>query len=180
MCCIFKVDSQCYCQCYCRTIEYFLFRLKCHATVTEEPTVRVNNIPNYWQAFQLIKSNTLIPNLSDHQHKDDAAIVADKAHVDNCSFGAKCNVAAKTTLKGSAVCANAVVNEKVKITNSILMEGANIASTVNITDSIICEGAVVMPGAEVNLCIVGKNCRVAEGVSVSNQVLLDSDSMMQL
>jgi len=155
-------------------------RLKCHATVTDEPTVRVNNIPNYWQAWQLIKSNTLIPNLSEHQHRDDTAVVADKAHIDNCSFGAKCAVAAKTTLKGSAVCANAVVNEKVKITNSILMDGANIASTVNITDSIICEGAVIMPGAEVNLCIVGKNCRVAEGASVSNQVLLDSDSMMQL
>ena len=60
------------------------------------------------------------------------------------------------------------------------MDGVTVNSNVNITDSIVCEGAVISPGAEISLCIIGKQCMVAEGTSVANQVLLDSDSMMQL
>jgi translation initiation factor eIF-2B subunit gamma len=155
-------------------------RVKCHAIITDEPTLRVNNIPNYWQAFQLIKTNLLLPTHSDHQHREDSASVHDKSHVDNCSFGAKCQVHAKTTLKGSAVCAGAVVNEKVKIANSVLMDGVTVNSNAVVNDSIVCEGAVISPGAEISLCIIGKHCTVAEGASIANQVLLDSDSMMQL
>jgi len=155
-------------------------RLSCQATVTDEPTLRVNNIPNYWQAFQLIKQNILVPSISNHQQKDESGSVHEKCHFDNTSFASKCNVEGKTTLKCSAVGAGVMVNEKVKITNSILMDGVTVNSNVNITDSIVCEGAVISPGAEISLCIIGKQCMVAEGTSVANQVLLDSDSMMQL
>lgn len=155
-------------------------RLRCHATVTDEPTLRVNNIPNYWQAFQLIKQNILVPSFSNHQQKEESANVHEKCHFDNSSFAAKSNVHGKTTLKCCAVGAGVVVNEKVKITNSILMDGVTVNSNVNITDCIVCEGAVISPGAEMSLCIVGAQCTVAEGKNVANQVLLDSDSMMQL
>jgi len=155
-------------------------RQACYAMVTELPTLRVNNIPNYWQAFKLIKNGDLLSNHSLNQYQDSSASVDAKCHMDNCYVGPKSKIDSKTTLKSSSIGANVVVNEKVKIINSVIMDNVTICSNVSITDSVIAEGATIKPGCELNLAIIGKQCNLAEGSNITNQVLLDSDSMMSV
>ena len=49
-----------------------------------------------------------------------------------------------------------------------------------VQDSIVCDSAVIGAGSEVRSCIVGRGLSLPEGSSHHNQILLDSDRMMEV
>jgi len=154
-------------------------KFTCFAAITEEPTVRVNNIPSFWEGCRLLMEGTL-PLECDLPPVSDSAKVHEKSQMKECLVGSKSVVSEKTSLTGVTIGANCTINEKVILNNCIIMDGVTIASRVNIKDSIICEGSTVEAGCELNQCIVGKQCKVAADTSVSSQVLLNSDRMMHV
>jgi len=153
--------------------------ITCYAAVADAVTLRVNNIPAYWEAFRLVKAGHLKVDTDTPQlHKQ--AQIHQNAQIKECSVGMNSVVSEKTNLSGSAVGAGCVIKEKVILTNSIIMDGVTINSGVNIKDSIICEGSCVEGGSSLAQCIVGKQFAVPASSSFSNQILLDADRMMQV
>jgi len=151
----------------------------CYAAVSDELTVRVNNIPSYWEATRLLNEGSIqahsdLPNI--HPQAD----VHQKSQMKECRVGAGTVVCEKTSLTGVSLGSNCTVNEKVKLNNCIIMDNVRIASGVSIKDSIVCEGSRVEPGSDLSQCIVGKLYTVPENTTVANQILLDADRMMQV
>jgi len=151
----------------------------CYAAVCEEVTVRVNNIPSYWEANRLISDGTIqaqsdLPNI--HPQAD----VHQKSQMKECRVGAGTVVCEKTSLTNVSLGSNCTVSEKVKLNNCIIMDNVRIASGVSIKDSIVCSGSRVEPGSELSQCIVGALYTVPENTTLANQILLDADRMMQV
>ncbi|XP_023330677.1 translation initiation factor eIF-2B subunit gamma [Eurytemora carolleeae] len=152
--------------------------LKCYAAITEETTVRVNNVPSYWDGFRIVRSgfheNSELPVVHEQ------AKVHEKSQMKDCSVGAGSVVSEKTTLTGVSVGANCTIHEKVRISNCIIMDGVTIASGSNIKDCIVCEGASLEAGCDLSNCIVGRQHTVSAQSNLENQILLDSDRMMHV
>jgi translation initiation factor eIF-2B subunit gamma len=152
--------------------------LKCFAAVSGETSVRVNNVPSYWDGFRIVKDG--FAENSDLPHLHEQAKIHEKCQMKDCSVGSGSLVAEKTTLTGVSVGANCTIQEKVKIVNSIIMDGVTVVSGSNIKDCIVCEGSSIEGGSELNNCIVGRQHTVPAQSILANQILLDSDRMMHV
>eukprot|EP00088_Acartia_fossae_P028050 TRINITY_DN28826_c0_g1_i1.p1 TRINITY_DN28826_c0_g1~~TRINITY_DN28826_c0_g1_i1.p1 ORF type:complete len:253 (-),score=52.87 TRINITY_DN28826_c0_g1_i1:205-963(-) len=154
--------------------------LNCTALVTDSPTVRVNNIPAFWEAFRVIKETDLTAQLDiPPVHK--LAQLHQQAQVKECNIGANTVISEKTNLSGTSIGSGCTIKEKVIISNSIIMDNVQINPGVTIKDSIVCELACVEGATSITNCIVGRQYKVASSESsLANQILLDSDRMMHV
>jgi len=153
--------------------------LQCFAMLSDETSVRVNNIPAYWEAVRLVKEGLLPAHVDPFSiHKQ--AEISSHAQMKECCVGAGSVVSEKTNLSGVSIGGNVTINEKVVINNTVIMDNVHIASGVNVKDSILCEGASVGAGSSIQQCIVGKQFQVEPSTTATHQILLDADRMMQV
>jgi len=156
-------------------------RYDCYAYQSKETGIclRVNTVPSYWEANKanihggmLARANMLAISPK--------AEVGEKANLTNCKLGFNCSVSNKTTLSNVSLGAGCRVEEKVRIANCIIMDNVTIASGANIQDSIICDNCSVSGKVTVKASIVGRSQTLEEGAVHENQLLLDTDRMMEV
>lgn len=153
-------------------------KIACYAAISDKITVRVNNIPAYWEACRLVMSRQL--QLLPESVQNTASQGGERSQIKESIVGAGCTLSDKISLTNVALSPGCSVGEKARITNSVIMEGARIEPGAIIQDSIVCECGVVGPGCEVRSCIVGRGLVLPEGSSHHHQILLDTHRMMEV
>ncbi|CAH1155856.1 unnamed protein product [Phaedon cochleariae] len=156
--------------------------IRCFAYIAPKNTfgIRVNTLPAYWSINAKVIDNwEKISNSNELIFKSPKAVIL-STQVDNrCIIweGAKLNE--KTSFKNSIIGSNVEVNSFSRVFNSVIMNNVTIKEKVALENCIVCDGATIENGCQLKGCLIGSHHIVSEGSDHSNEVLTESDRLME-
>nr|XP_023029177.1 translation initiation factor eIF-2B subunit gamma [Leptinotarsa decemlineata] len=156
--------------------------IRCYAYLAQKEAygVRVNTLPAYWSAnSKIIDKWSKITNDRELILKSPKAVINSNQVDDRCIIweGAKLNE--KTSFKNSIIGSNTEVNSFSRVFNSIVMNNVIINEKVALENCIVCDGAEIESGCKIKGCLIGSRYTVPEDSEHSNEVLTDSDRLME-
>ncbi|CAH0555521.1 unnamed protein product [Brassicogethes aeneus] len=157
--------------------------IRCYAHIAPKENfgVRVNTLPSYWWINNKISEKW--PQITGDRLE--FVPVHPKADVKSNQVDNKCviwegaKLNEKTSFKNSIICSNTEVCSFSRVFNSIIMNNVTIKEKVAIENCIICDGATIEGGCQLKNCIVGSHHTVSEQSEHTNEVLTESDRLME-
>lgn len=147
----------------------------CHAYIWEGGfCIRANTISAYCEANRQIAARNEEPLASSVPIGNKSQVGQDSMVGDGSSIGDK------VSIKKSIIGQHCVIRDRVKITNSVIMDHVTIKEGSIIHGSVICGNAHINDGVELKDCLVGYSQSVAEKSKLSNEVVGDSERMMEI
>lgn len=159
-------------------------RLRCY--LLEAPAgslcMRANSLASYIEANKQVPK--VLPSLilgADEPMISPCATLGDKSQVGSESMiGHETTLAERTSVKRSVVGEVCTIGERCKIANSILMHRVTVQEGCTLTGCVVCEGAVIEKGAELKDCLVGSQVLVEARAKRTNEVIVNSEQMMEI
>ncbi|XP_022918324.1 translation initiation factor eIF2B subunit gamma [Onthophagus taurus] len=158
--------------------------IRCYAHIAPNNVfgLRVNTLQNYWLINKEIIDRwpRIINDKLELIKIDPKAEIKSNQVDEKCIIWESAKLSEKTSFKNANIGANTEVSSFSRVFNSIVMNNVTIKEKVAIENCIICDGAIIESGSKLKGCIVGYNHKVLEGSEVMNEVLMDSDRLMEL
>ncbi|KAJ3642786.1 hypothetical protein Zmor_025541 [Zophobas morio] len=156
--------------------------IRCYAVVAPKDCygVRVNTLPSYWTVNNKVNekwdkiTNGLSLALKHPKIENKSSQVDDKCVIWE---GAKLNE--KTSFKNSVIGSNTEVHSFSRVFNSIVMNNVTIKEKVALENCIVSDGATIESGCQIKGCLIGSNHTVPEQSEHSQEVLTDTDRLME-
>ncbi|KAG5867072.1 hypothetical protein JTB14_035950 [Gonioctena quinquepunctata] len=157
-------------------------RIRCFAYMAPKDAfgVRVNTLPAYWTTNAKIvdKWEKITNGLEITLKSPKAAITSNQ--VDNrCIVWEAAKLKEKTSFKNSIIGSNTEVKSFSRVFNSVVMNNVVIKEKVALENCIVCDGAVIESGCQIKGCLIGSHHVVPENSEHSNEVLTESNRLME-
>ncbi|RZC41892.1 translation initiation factor eIF-2B subunit gamma [Asbolus verrucosus] len=156
--------------------------IRCYAFIAPQDSfgVRVNTLPTYWAIHNKVneKWNKITDGLSlvlKHPKSENKSSQVD----DKCVIWEGAKLHEKTSFKNSIIGSSTEVCSFSRVFNSIIMNNVLIKEKVALENCIVSDGAVIESGCKINGCLIGSNHTLPENSEHSQEVLTDSDRLME-
>ncbi|KAJ8938829.1 hypothetical protein NQ314_011320 [Rhamnusium bicolor] len=156
--------------------------IRCFAYISPKDTfgVRVNTLPAYWSInAKIIDKWNKITNGKELVLKHPKAAITSNQVDSKCIIweGAKLNE--KTSFKNSVIGANTEISSFSRVFNSIVMNNVTIKEKVALENCIVCDGVTIENGCQIKGCVIGSHHVIPEQSDHTNEVLTESDRLME-
>nr|AMH84307.1 ascarylose A [Monochamus alternatus] len=156
--------------------------IRCFAYIPPKDTfgIRVNTLPSYWSVnAKIIDRWDKITNAKELVLQHPKAVIASNQVDNKCIIweGAKLNE--KTSFKNSIIGANTEICSFSRVFNSIVMNNVTIKEKVALENCIVCDGVTIESGCQIKGCLIGSQHVISEQSEHTNEVLTDSDRLME-
>ncbi|KRT82246.1 hypothetical protein AMK59_3733 [Oryctes borbonicus] len=156
--------------------------IRCFSYVADLKTfgIRINTLSAYWYINgKIIDKWSSITNDKELVQIDSKAEIKSNQVDGGCIIWESCKLNEKTSFKNSIIGANSVVNSFSRVFNSVVMNGVIIKEKVALENCIVCDGVTIESGSQLKGCLIGSNHTVPEQSQHSNEVLTESDRLME-
>ncbi|XP_057663761.1 translation initiation factor eIF-2B subunit gamma [Diorhabda carinulata] len=142
--------------------------------------VRVNTLPAYWSTnAKIIDLWSSLTHCKELILKSPKSTIVSNQVDDRCIIWENANLTEKTSFKDSIIGATSAIKSFSRVFNSIVMNNVTIHEKVAIENCIVCDGATIESGCNLKGCLIGSNHVVATGSEHINEVLTESDRLME-
>ncbi|CAG9862528.1 unnamed protein product [Phyllotreta striolata] len=156
--------------------------IRCFAYIAPKGSigVRINTLPAYWAT-----NAKIIDYWNKVAHSKELALKSSKATISSTQVDDKCiiwenaKLNEKTSFKNSIVGSNTEINSFTRVFNSIIMNNVTIHQKVALENCIVCDGVTIESGCKLKGCLVGSSHVVPEESEHTNEVLTESDRLME-
>ncbi|XP_072378914.1 translation initiation factor eIF2B subunit gamma [Diabrotica undecimpunctata] len=156
--------------------------IRCYAYIAPKDIfgVRVNTLADYWSMnAKILDRWSRLTNSKELTLKSSKAVITSNQVDDKCIIWENAKLNEKTSFKNSIIGANTEVKSFSRVFNSIVMNNVTIHEKVALENCIVCDGAIIENGCKIKGCIIGSNHVVSEESEHTNEVLTESDRLME-
>jgi translation initiation factor eIF-2B subunit gamma len=156
--------------------------IRCYAVLASKDYigVRLNTLPTYWAINNTVneKWDSITSGLTlvlKHPKTENKSSQVD----DKCVIWEGAKLQEKTSFKNSTIGANTEICSFSRVFNSIIMNNVTIKEKVALENCIVSDGVIIESGCQIKGCLIGSNHSVPENSEHNQEVLTDSDRLME-
>ncbi|EFA10335.1 translation initiation factor eIF2B subunit gamma [Tribolium castaneum] len=156
--------------------------IRCYALIAPRDSfgVRVNTLATYWAVNSKVSErwDKITNGLSLVLRHPKSEIKSSQVD-DKCVVWEGAKLHEKTSFKNSVIGANSEVCSFSRVFNCIVMNNVTIKEKVALENCIVSDGVTIEKGCQIKGCLIGSHHLVPENSEHSQEVLTDSDRLME-